>query len=376
VNLVAPWGFYGWGNIGDEATLQGFARVVALAGNSAGVWVSSRDPAHTAAVEPAFRYYDAVDGGWRRWWADRRASAIVVPGGTPIQDSLGEWPFCDIVPLLDAARVRGLPCAFIGTGTERLSRPESLQIMAEKVAPYVRSWTVRSEPDLARLTEYGVPPERVAVAADMAWLLSPVDAEWGRLQLQSWGVSTGGLVVGVNVMNEKAVRERYGGLFATLARFLDTLVERHDATILFIANAINDKIGFDRSASMDALASMRHRGRAFLVPNVYWPPQRIMSLLANCSAAISMRYHFCLFAALQGVPFIALQRSDKVADLSKDLDWPLGTDLGVDTPRLLAMFEQLNAHQEPLRAHLRVRISTLRDRAARNVEALRALRDA
>jgi polysaccharide pyruvyl transferase WcaK-like protein len=374
VKLVAPWGFYGWGNIGDEATLQGFARVVALAGSTS-VWVSSRDPAHTAAIEPAFRYYDAVDGGWRRWWADRRASAIVVPGGTPIQDSLGEWPFCDIAPLLDAARARGLPCAFIGTGTERLSRPQSLRIMAEHFAPYVRSWTVRSEADLARLTGYGVPPERIAVTGDMAWLLPPVDAEWGRRQLESWGVSTDHLVVAVNVMNEKAVRERYGGLFGTLARFLDTLVERHDASILFIANAINDKIGFDRSASMDAIASMRHRARAFLVPNVYWPPQRIMSLVANCSAAVSMRYHFCLFAALQNVPFIALQRSDKVADLSKDLDWPLGTDLDVDTDGLLAMFEQLNAQQDPLRAHLRARIPALRDRAARNVYALQALRD-
>ena len=28
MNLVAPFGFYGAGNIGDEATLQGFARLL------------------------------------------------------------------------------------------------------------------------------------------------------------------------------------------------------------------------------------------------------------------------------------------------------------------------------------------------------------
>ena len=46
----------------------------------------------------------------------------------------------------------------------------------------------------------------------------------------------------------------------------------------------------------------------------------MMSLIANCRLTLGMRYHFCLFSALQDVPFVALQRSDKVADLCWDLD--------------------------------------------------------
>jgi polysaccharide pyruvyl transferase WcaK-like protein len=177
-------------------------------------------------------------------------------------------------------------------------------------------------------------------------------------------------------MNEKVVRERHGGLFQSLAVFLDTLVERHDASILFISNAINEKIGFDRSAALHTLSVMRRRDRAFLVPNIYWPPQRIMSLLANCSAAISMRYHFCLFAALQDVPFIALQRSDKVADLCGDLEWPIGSRLdGVDTDQLLAMFDEIEQERQSLQERTRARIRVLRDRALSNMVALRALQD-
>ena len=48
MNLVAPFGFYGWGNIGDEATLQGFARLMAGSPPKPRVWVASQNPRHTA----------------------------------------------------------------------------------------------------------------------------------------------------------------------------------------------------------------------------------------------------------------------------------------------------------------------------------------
>ena len=83
MRLIAPFGFYGWGNIGDEATLQGFARLVARCDPSGTKWIGSRDPEHTAKAEPAFRYFKAQEPGLRRWWANRRAQGAVFVGGTP-----------------------------------------------------------------------------------------------------------------------------------------------------------------------------------------------------------------------------------------------------------------------------------------------------
>jgi polysaccharide pyruvyl transferase WcaK-like protein len=48
----------------------------------------------------------------------------------------------------------------------------------------------------------------------------------------------------------------------------------------------------------------------------------MMSIVACCTLTISMRYHFCMFSALQQVPFIAIERSTKLSDLCSDLDWP------------------------------------------------------
>jgi polysaccharide pyruvyl transferase WcaK-like protein len=374
VNLLAPFGFYGWGNIGDEATLQGFARVVAQARPEYSVWVGSRNPTHTASVEPSFRYFHAEERSWRRWWAEQRTSAVVVAGGTPIMDCHGEWPLCELVPLVEEASHRRKPVVFVGSGTEQLQREESRRVVTARLAPKVRYWSVRSEPDKARLIEYGVSPERVAVAADMAWLLEPVSPDWGRQQLHAWGVPPTDRLVGVNLVNQKPIPARYPHLLETVASFLDDLVEQHDASILFLANDAKELSGFDRAASLRTLAAMRHRCRTFLVPNQYWAPQDMMSLVANCAMTISMRYHFCLFSALQEVPFIALQRSDKVSDLCWDLRWPYGCELdGLDSQRLAQLADALEEQRAAAIGQLSLRRHLLHDRARANVAALETL---
>jgi len=374
LNLLAPWGFYGSGNIGDEATLMGFARLVTLSRRPFRVWVGSRNPRHTARVEPSFRYFRHPFGPLTRRWANYRTCATVMPGGTPIMDCHGPWPLDEVVPILEAAHRRGRPIVFVGAGTERLQREESRRILAERLAPIVHFWTVRSETDEARLIQYGVPPECVRVAGDMAWLLEPVSADWGKERLRAWGASTARQLVGVNLMDEKPVREQHPDHLRTMARSLDRLIESRDVTILFLANDINDTVGFDRPAMLQTLAAMEHRDRAFMAPTIYWSPPEMMSLIANCHATISMRYHFCLFSALQGVPFIALQRSDKVADLCTDLQWSFGTPLdGLSVQALDQLFEAVERERTAAIGRLHTRTPALRERASLNVAALEAL---
>jgi polysaccharide pyruvyl transferase WcaK-like protein len=374
MNLLVPFGFYGWGNIGDEATLQGFARLVNRSPYRFRVWVGSHNPRHTARVEPSFRYFYHPFNDWTRRWANYRIAAVVVAGGTPIMDCHGDWPLDEVVPLIEAAHHRGRPIVFIGAGTERLQRKESRRIMADRVAPIVQYWTVRSEPDEARLIEYGVAPERVCVAGDMAWLLEPVSSDWGRQQLESWGVSTAGRLVGVNLMNEKPVRDRHPQLFRLIAEFLDDLVENFGVSILFLSNDVRETIGLDRAATLQTLGMMKHRDQTFLAPNEYWSPEKMMSLIANCDVTVSMRYHFCLFSALQGVPFLSLNRSDKVADLCWDLKWPFETGLDeLKACDLVEKFDRIHRDSASANSLLRKQIPVLRARAETNMISLNLL---
>lgn len=374
MNLVAPFGFFGAGNIGDEGTLQGFARLVSNCGNGFHVWVASRNPAHTARVEPSFKYYEARGRDPRRVWARFRSAAYVIVGGTPIMDVLGKWPLSELAPLISAAHKQQKPVIFVGSGIESLQREESRRVIAEAFAPIVRLWTVRSERDKQRLVEYGVADDRVIVAADLAWTLETVQDEFGKKLLTQLGVNLDRYVVGVNLTSERFVIDREPRLFEKVGQFLDALVEKYDAQILFFANEVREDDSFDKAAGHKVLACMKHRQSALAVPNDYRTPQQTLSLIGFCNLTVGMRYHFCLFSAMQGVPFIALKRSDKIDDLCWDMKWPYASFLPhLNVSSLLEMASDIELNKPRISDCLAEQRELMRKRALKNSVALDAL---
>jgi polysaccharide pyruvyl transferase WcaK-like protein len=370
--IVAPFGFYGWGNIGDEATLNGFAQLLGQTGCSPRVSIGSQSPAHTASVEPAFGYFRPAGVDPRRWWAKARASAFAVIGGTAISDMLGEWPLRDLVPLVADCERRGLPFVFIGTGIEDLARDESRRTVAAEIAPRVRRWTVRSQRDRERLIDYGVRAERVDVASDMAWLIPPSTDQFGQECLKRWRVPRDRTLVGVSLVNENHCFDRLPGFADAVARSLDSIIERFSAHVVFLAQEVRSSDAFDLAAAERVLRRMDRRTGATIAPAAYIAPREFMSIVACCSLTLSMRYHFCIFSALQGVPFIGIERSSKVSDLCWDLRWPahlLPTALRDD--ELIAHAQELLEHGAQATQELSQRAARMKGRAMLNIEAIR-----
>jgi polysaccharide pyruvyl transferase WcaK-like protein len=373
MKVLAPFGFYGWGNIGDESTLQGFASLVRQHGRLR-VSVASQNPLHTARVEPSFDYFRTGAGGFRAWWARQTANAHVFAGGTPIMDNLGDWPLTEVVPLVRAAARARVPVAYVGVGVETLRQESSRRLVASELAPHVSHWSVRGQRDRDRLIELGVPAEKVTAAADMAWLLRSVDTTFGRERLARLKPATGRpLVVGVNINLERAMVQVQPQLTRIVAAALDRLVESFDAEIVFLCNEVREGATFDKAAAQAVLGDMKQRDRAWMVPNEYFTPQEMLSLIGCCHLTISSRYHFCLFSALQGVPFLAINRSDKVEDLCLDLELQGLRLAELETERLYRAAGCLYERREPTRTALAARVDALRRRALGNLRALESL---
>jgi polysaccharide pyruvyl transferase WcaK-like protein len=373
MNLVVPFGFYGYGNTGDEATLAGFARLLSHDGASVRVFVASRNRAQTKRAAPTFTYFDPSGRDLRRWFAKLTCSAHVMAGGTPIQDVLGEWPLSEVLPLVRSIDRWRVPLSFVGVGVESLRLEQSRQVVKEHIIPRVRHWSVRSTKDRDRLIQWGAAPAVVTVAADMAWLLAPVSDDSGRSLLSRWGLDLSRPVIGVNLVNENLVFDRYPDMAGALARALDDLADETNATVLFVSQESRHGPTFDRAAATHVASRMRAADRVFIAPNDYFAPPELMAIISCCCLTITMRYHFCVFSALQQVPFLAIQRCDKLADLCWDLDWtaklvPPNFDATQITDHVRAL-RRLSVRTE----RLAQRVAQMKQRALQNRVALDAL---
>jgi polysaccharide pyruvyl transferase WcaK-like protein len=376
MKVYAPFGFYGAGNTGDEATLQGFACLAKLAGRDMDFTIASHNPAHTAKIEPSFHYVPDAPSRLRGLLSDHLSHGYVFAGGTPIQDGLGGWPLNRIAPLIRHAKQWNRPVVFVGVGVERLKQADSVETFRRDVAPNVACWTVRSENDRQRLIDMDVPAGRVTVAADMAWMLSSASPDFGRKVLAEYlPQSDGRPLIGVNVNAEAAMLADSPKMFEILAEAFDRIVTDHNARIVFLSNETRDEPTYDWAASKRTHTLMKRKDDAIVFPNTYLSPHEMMSIVGQCQLTISSRYHFCLFSALQGVPFIPLKRSDKVADLAADLHWRPGCTLREMTANVLAdqARQLLQSPEQDLKA-MAQRIPTLRDNAKLNRLALETLR--
>jgi polysaccharide pyruvyl transferase WcaK-like protein len=323
-NIAVPWGIFGSGNIGDDAMLQGFAEVVKRdTEQPIRVRVASRNPAHVSRVVPSFRYFRSKGtmGAVHRW-AMRRVEAYLIVGDTPVMDYLGPWPLTEIARIAETAKARKKRIACLGVGTEHLSEERSVRRLTEQIAPVVEHWTVRTEKDKIRLAHYGVDERRVTVAADLGWLVPPVDTSFGMRWLDHLEHGGDAPLIGVNITHDRWSLDLLPELPSLIARVLDSVINRSGAHVMLFANEVREGQGFDSAGIQEVLSKANRVDHMFAVPNRYWRPQEAMSFVACCSVTLTMRYHFAIFSALQSVPFVSLSRLGKLKDLCEDLGWP------------------------------------------------------
>ena len=297
-------------------------------------------------------------------------------GGTPIMDVLGEWPLCELTPLIRSMDRWKVPLAFIGVGTETLRLDKSRRIVAEEIAPRVCHWSVRCDRDRQQLQECGVEPDAITVAADMAWLIEPAAKEFGRDHLHRLGVGLEHPLIGVNLVNENSVFDQHPQMIDVLAAALDELAGQMGARVIFLANEVREDSTFDKAAAMQVIARVKCADRTVLAPNEYLAPWQMMSIISCCDLTVSMRYHFCMFSAKQGVPFIAIRRSDKVSDLCWDIDWPASVvPPAFSAAEIVEHGIRLIRNSAAADAQLKAATQNMKERALHNIAALNALEE-
>ncbi len=153
---------------------------------------------------------------------------------------------------------------------------------------------------------------------------------------------------------------------ALLANAADFMVDRFDADIVFVPM---EPGSLDNQHSHAVIAQMLRAQRATVLKGEY-TSQQLLGLMGRFSFVVGMRLHFLIFAALRGVPFVALPYSGKVAGFLEDLQIPAPPLKLVNAGRLIAHLDQSWDRRRSLASNLAKTVPALQARAEQNHKLL------
>ncbi|GAA4251275.1 polysaccharide pyruvyl transferase family protein [Dactylosporangium darangshiense] len=361
---VGVLGSYGGYNLGDEAILASILSDLRARRPDAEVLVLSRDLEHTAKEHPG-----VTVAPWEGVSRDRTADVLsrldllVVGGGGILYDTEARR-YLRVVRTAQEQRVPVFTYA-IGAGplTEDLDCA-----MARDVLGAATEVTVRDDESKVALEEAGVTAQ-VTVTADPALLLQPEEFDAGVLHDS---LPPGRRVVGMSVREpgraaQHLAADEYHQLLAHVADFV---VHRLDASVLFVPMERSDI-----RHSHAVLSRMTAAEQCRVLHGQYRPGQ-ILDLMRHLDLAVGMRLHFLIFAALSGVPLLALPYAGKVFDFAQRIGAPvpLGVVREAAGP-LIAQVDRLWDERPQRQEEVAARVAGMRQRATETGRRLSAQLD-
>jgi len=348
-------GYYGFGNLGDEAILEATVQSFRQAQPDLEIAVLSAQPQATAQAYGVHAAHRARPGSVLREL--RRCNLLLSGGGGLIQDSTSANSAVYYLGIMRLAQLLGRKTMVFaqGLGPVRLSRNVRLTRSAFRRAQAI---TVRDEASAEWLCSIGVTHPEPQVAADLAFLLKPAPPEEANEVLAQAGVRAHEGLLGISVRpwHEAPFHSLYEIRSAAndICRQLGlrpVFVPMHPAQDLPLAQTW-----------AHALAA-----KAAILP-ADLRPSLALAVVARMSLLIGMRLHGLIFAAMAGVPLVGLSYDPKVDALLAELEeQPLGPLDRISADQIaaaaLAAWQDRDARQARLKAHA----AALKARAATSI---------
>ena len=305
---IAIHGFYGQGNLGDEAILKAILQEFSKF-SEIEVVVFSRDPEEVSRIHGVRSVHSqGRQRLLRRIWEIKTSDLFIFGGGGLLKDygsdfsSLERW-----LRLLRLAKRLNVKTALCAVGVENIRYDESRKLLKDAL-DRVDLITVRDRNSKDILMDIGVTNE-VKVVTDSAVLLANINASKKKdismpprviICVRHW-FSKGEYIEKPEV-NENFIR--------SLSVAADFLIEHYNTEIDFIpfrTTSYDD----DRIVAKQVILYMKHKGRTRIhsrAPEV----DEFIEMSKQSSLIIGMRLHSLILGTSVGVPVIGLEYMPKV----------------------------------------------------------------
>jgi polysaccharide pyruvyl transferase CsaB len=352
-------GYYGFGNLGDEALLEVIVDQLRARWPGCTVDVLSGDPAQTArtyGVEATPR----MDFG-RVGEAIARADVVLSGGGGLLQNTTSLRSLLYYSWVIRSAVGAGKPTMIFGQSIGPLDFWG--RAVVRTCCKGLAAATVRDERSRTLLGGL-LPGVAVERTADPVFLFEPGGEP---LDLAAEGLEDDGsplVVVSVR---------KWQGADATaeaLAHACDRLAAEHGARVAFLP------LGGPPDAEVSTAVIRKCASAPVLLPD--YPLGQAAQVIARASLVIGMRLHALIIAARLGVPFLALPYDPKVVALCEDLQYPIGPLLvpgqrGPGTAEIARRVDEAWLRREELASHVRSVRPQIERLAERNFDVLQEL---
>jgi polysaccharide pyruvyl transferase CsaB len=350
-------GYYGFGNLGDEALLEVIVERVRLRFPAAQLEVLSATPQATANEH---RVASTPRWDWRAIRAAIARADVVLSGGGGL--------------LQNATSLRSL-LYYAGILREAIRARRKTMVFAQSVGPLdfwgeliVRRFckgldraTVRDERS-SRLLHALVPKTPIERTADPVFLYD-CPQETIDLAGEGLGPESGPYAI-LSVRKSAGFRDGP----QMLARVVDRLAERHAIRCAFLPLGGAS----DAAASTDVIRACR--SNPVLLPACTLG--KAATMLRGARVVVGMRLHSLVLAARYGVPFLAIAYDPKVTALCEDLNYPLpplwiaGERRRRDDGDIDGLVDRLVLEREILAEILDERRESVQAQAERNFDVL------
>ena len=299
-------GYYGCGNVGDEAVLAGILEAFRRrSGDETEIVALSQNPEATTrlhGIHSAYRMSPAIVRETLKG-----SQLLLSGGGSLLQDTTSLRSLIYYLWVVRVALRMKLPVMFYAQGIGPFRRPIS-RALVRLIANRVNAITVRDEHSFALLKKIGVNRPPIEVTADPAFALPLSTPEvanklWAREELPLNDRLKIGVALRPWGQESPAFISRY-------ARLLSEIEAQTGAQVILIPMQIPGDLIFSEKAAIET-----GRSESFPIIRRALPPGELLDLVGKMDAVVAMRLHTLIFAARAAVPPFALSYDPKVDSL-------------------------------------------------------------
>ncbi|MFH1710256.1 MAG: polysaccharide pyruvyl transferase CsaB [bacterium] len=302
-------GYFGCGNIGDEAILSSLISAAKKDHPCGTITVLSGSPDETSTT---YNVTSVHKYSFPRVLQElKTCNAFILGGGGIMQDSTSIRSLLYYLLLISAARSFKKKVILLGQGIGPVRR----KYLLKKALTNVDLIAVRDKRSFEELASIGAKPKKLVLTSDLAFLLGSPNKEKGKKLLDIEGVKKcRSRLIGVSV--RPPVKGKYSAAkYKAIAAACDHLIKEKDSQVVFLIFKYPD----DLNIANKIMGFMKYPSHVVLRRCT---PHEMLDVISGLDGLIGMRLHSLIFSSIARVPSLALSYDPKVERFQTSIGGP------------------------------------------------------